>query len=98
MTSPMYCSRLVPRSASSQATHCWFNAWHTCSTVTSGFFPPQPLGLAGSEGQGHQTQRQVPHQPHVVAPLEIPEADLALADAEAVLHVPSAEPHAQQPT
>src|SRR5713226_1823699 len=97
MLSDVCCKRLVPRRPSSQATHCWFNAWHTCSSVTSGFFPPQSLRLAGCERQRYQAQRQVTHQRHVVAPLEIAEADLALAGADAMLHVPASEGHAQQP-
>src|SRR6266481_4068724 len=95
MTSSVYCNRVVPRNASSQSTHCWFNAWHTCSSVTSAFFPPQPGCLTGGKGQRHQTQDHVPHQRHVMPPLEVAEADLPLAGAEAVLHVPATEPHTQ---
>src|SRR5271165_6599221 len=96
MSTDLYVSRLVPRSASSQSTHCWFNASHTCSIVTSGFFPPQPLRLAGYKGQRYQAQRQVTHQRHIVPPLEVTKTDLTLAHAEVVLHVPAAESHTQQ--
>src|SRR3954468_11092933 len=98
MTSARYCKRLVPRSFSSHSSQMLFNAWHTCSSVTSGFSPPEPLRLAGGEGHGHQAQHQVTHQRHVTASLEIAEADLALAETEAVLHLVAAEGHPQQPT
>ena len=65
MTADVYCNRLVPRSASNHETHCWFNAWQTCSNVTSGFFPPEPGRLAGGKRQGYQAQHQVPHQAHI---------------------------------
>src|SRR5262249_19667269 len=97
MTSSVYCSRVVPRSASSQSTHWCFSASHICSSVTSGLSPPPPLGLPGGKRQHHQTQRQVTHQPHIVPPLEIPEPDLPLARPQAVFHIPTAEADTQQP-
>src|SRR5919109_3570370 len=97
MTADLYSSWVVPRHASSQSPHCWFSASHTCSIVTSGFSPPQPLRLVGDEGQGHQAQRQVAHQCPIVPPLEVTEANLALAHPEVVFHVPAAEAHLQQP-
>src|SRR5437879_1619664 len=97
MISSVYCSRVVPRSASSQSTHLCFSASHICSSVNSGFFPPQPLGLPGGECQHHQAQGQMTHQGHIVPPLEMPEADLPLAGSQAVFHIPTAEPDTQQP-
>src|SRR6516225_1955455 len=97
MTVDLYCRRVVPRNASSQSAHSWFNASHTCSIVTSGFFPPQPLRLASDKGQRQQAQRQVPHQGCIVAALEVTKTDLALADPDGVLDVPAAEGHPQQP-
>src|SRR5262245_26594999 len=97
MTSSVSCSRLVPRSASNQSTHCYFSAAPICSSVHSGFFPPQPLGLPGGKRQPHQARGHMTHQPHIVPPLEIPQPDLPLARPQAVLHIPTAEPDSQQP-
>ena len=88
MTSSVYCSRLVPRSASSQSTHLCLSASHICSSVNSGFSPPQPLGLPGGKRQHHQAQRQMTHQPHIAPPLEIPEADLNTFCEKLTTHVP----------
>ncbi len=68
MTSDVWTNLDVPRRFASHTAHRWFNARHTCSSVTSGFFPPQPIRLAGHEAQHHQTQHQVTHHPRVVAP------------------------------
>src|ERR1700676_4167515 len=73
-----------------------FNALQTCSIVTSGFSPPQPLRVAGYEGQHQQAQRLVPHQGGVVPPLIVREAKLTLAHTEGVLHVPPPEGHPHQ--
>src|SRR3954454_17452905 len=97
MTADVYCNRLVPRSASSHAAHTTSSPRHTCSAVTSGFFPPQPARLAGHEGQRYTTQHQVTHQGHIILALEMAEADLPLAQPETVLHVPTCEGHTQQP-
>ena len=79
MTSDVWTNSDVPRRFASHTAHRWFNARHTCSSVTSGFFPPQPIRLAGHEAQHHQAQHQVTHHPRVVAALEVVEADLLLA-------------------
>jgi len=96
MTFDVYCKRLVPRSRSSHVAHTAFRPRHTCSAVTSGFFPPQPARLPGHERQRYTAQHQVPQQRRVVPPLEVAEAELALAQADAVLHIPAPESHAQQ--
>ena len=70
---------------SSHARHSVFNARAVCSTVTSGFFPPQPAGLLGGEQQDQVAQGHVPHQPPVAAALEVAEADLGLGQAEHML-------------
>src|SRR4051812_37151982 len=98
MTNDLYASLVVPRNASSQSTHCWFSASHTCSIVTSGFFPPQPLRLAGDKGQRHQTQRQVTQQRHIVPALEVTKTEFAFTHSEIVLHIPAAKGHLQQPS
>src|SRR2546421_8568684 len=96
MTSAVCTKSDVPRWFLSHTAQRWFSARHTCSSVISGFFPPQPIRPLGHEAQDQQTQEQMPDQPHVVPPLEMPKADFRLADAEAVFHVPAAEGHAQQ--
>src|SRR5712691_3778806 len=96
MTKDVCSNSAVPRNAASHTVQRWFSARHTCSKVTSGFFPPEPLGLAGHEGHGYQAQHHVTHQPHVVAPFVMPKADLAFAHADAVLHVPAPKGHTQQ--
>ena len=89
------CSRrLVPRRCSCHSWLSRFKALHTCSIVTSGFFPPQPLRVAGYEGQHEQTERMVTHQPGVVPPLIVREAKLA--HPEGVFHVPAAEGYPHQ--
>src|SRR6266851_7107705 len=96
MTSAVCTNSDVPRRFASQTPQRWFSARHTCSRVISGFFPPQPIRVFGYEPQHQQTQDQMPPQRHVVAPLEMPETDLRLADAEGMLHVPAAEGDPQQ--
>src|SRR5579862_1605066 len=98
MTSATFCSRFVPRNTSNQEVHCWFNAWQTCSSVTSRFFPPQPFGLARCKRYRHQTQDQVSHQTDVTPPLEVAEADFPFARAKTMLYVPATETHTQQMT
>src|SRR6202162_1389585 len=96
MVARLYSRRLVPRRRSCHSSLSRFNALHTCSIVTSGFFPPQPPRVAGYEGQHQQAQRLLPHERRVVPPLIVREAQLALAHAEGVLHIPAAEGHAHQ--
>src|SRR6266542_2736226 len=76
---------------SSQRRHNVFNARAVCSIVTSGFFPPKPSGLLGNEQHHQLTEDHVPAQPPVAAALEVAEADLALGDAEDVLHAGAGE-------
>ena len=79
------------------AAQRWFKARHTCSAVTCGFFPPQPLGLRGHKTQHHQRQDQVPHQPRVVPPFIVHQARLLLGQTETVFHTPAAKRHRQKP-
>src|SRR5262249_14136490 len=76
----------VPRCRPSQSRHNSRNARHTCSAVSSAFFPPQPLRVTRHEPQRRQAQAQVPQQRRVVAPLEVREPQLRLAHPQAVLH------------
>src|SRR5689334_8140136 len=96
MTSNSTSSALRPPCRASQLRLTRLMARHTCSTVTSGFFFPQPVCLLGYEGHGYQAQTQVPHQGRVVPPLEVAQAQVTLADSESVLHVPAAEGHPNQ--
>src|ERR1700722_14166797 len=96
MTSESFCNRGVPRKASSHAEHCWFSARHTCSIVTSGFFPPQPVCLTSHECQCHTAQHHVPHQRHIVPALKVSETELTFAHPETVFHVPATEADTQQ--
>src|SRR5262249_2729712 len=93
MTSNTYARSLVCRCRRSQCRHTSPSARHTCSIVSSGFFPPEPLGVLGHEAQRRQAQHLVPHQGHVVAALEVREPHLAPAHPEAVLHAGAAERH-----
>ena len=62
-----------------------FKARAVCSIVTSGFFPPQPIGLLGGEQQNQLAEGHVSHQPLIAAPLEVSEADLGLCQTKHVL-------------
>src|SRR5262249_35352400 len=97
MTPEVYATAVVARNAASHPMHTRLRPRHTCSAVTSGFFPPQPLRAPSHERQRQAAQRQVTHQRHVTAPLEVPEPQLRLAQPYAVLHVPPAEHHAHHP-
>src|SRR3954470_3325796 len=81
----------TPRRRRNTAPHRWFNARHTCSAVTWGFFPPQPLRAGGDESQNHQRRRHVPQQPRVVTPLVVHQPGFRLAEPERMLHHPTAE-------
>src|SRR5215218_1620361 len=83
----------TPRRRRNTAAHRWFNARHTCSAVTSGFFPPQPLRVRRHEPQYHRRQDQVPQEPGVVPTLVVHQPGLLLAQAERVLHRRPAEGH-----
>src|SRR5688572_8110953 len=85
MTDATCSTRDCPDLRSSQQRHSVFNARAVCSMVTSGFSPPQPVGLLGGEQQHQLAQGHVPHQPPVVSALEVGEADLRLGQAEHVL-------------
>src|SRR6266480_201680 len=95
MTSDVYCSPVVCRSASSHRALTQFSPRHTCSVVTSGFFPPQVRRTTRRERQRQLAQSQVSHQTQVTAALEMAEAQLGLAEAQTVLHVPALEAHPQ---
>src|SRR4051812_48995262 len=97
MTADVYPNRVVPRSASSQAAHPTFRPRHTCSAVTSGFFPPQPARLTGYEGQRHAAQRRVTHRGNIAPPLEGANPPPPLPQADGVFSFPTGEAHAQQP-
>src|SRR5205814_9205231 len=96
MTSAVYCSSDVSRRFACQVRQRWLSAWHTCSMVISGFFPPEPIRVFGDKSHHHQTQDHVPHQGHVTATLEVAKADLRLGHAKRVFHVPAREGHPQQ--
>lgn len=92
MTSAVCTKSDVPRWFLSHTAQRWFSARHTCSSVISGFFPPQPIRPLGDEAKHQQTQEQMPDQPYVVPSLEVPETDLGLADAEGVFDGPAIMP------
>src|SRR5438552_12516235 len=95
MTSLLCRTSGTPRRRRNTAAHRWFSARHTCSAVTCGFFPPQPLGVSGHEPEHDQRQGQVPPQPGVVPTLVVHQAGLLLGEAEGVLHREPAERHGQ---
>ena len=96
MTALVWLISELPRRRRNTAAHRWFSARHTCSAVTRGFFPPQPLRVRRHEPQHHQGQDQVPHQPRVVPPLVVQQPRLLLAQPERVLHHPAAERGGQE--
>src|SRR6516225_5904517 len=96
MTSAVPTSRGVPRVVSSHAEQLVFRARHTCSSVISGFFPPQLLGLIGHEGHGHQAENQVAEQTDVMATLVMGKPDFAFANSEHVFDVPTPKGHTQE--
>src|SRR5215213_5198379 len=97
MTLLMWRTSATPLRRRNTAAHRWFNARHTCSAVTSGFFPPQPLRVGGDEAEDDQGQGQVSHQPGVVPPLVIHQPGLLLPEAEGIFHRPAPERHGQYP-
>jgi len=88
----------VPRLRLRYCRQVSFNARHTCSNVTSGFFPPKPHCVQRDKCQGHQAQRQMSFQRYVTSAFEMCQPDFALRDPEHVLHVPTRECHLQQPS
>jgi len=62
--------------------------WHR---VISGFFPPQPLGLAGQEKMADLSDRQVSHDGVVLADLEVAHAQFVLLVLQAALDGPAGE-------
>src|SRR5215207_5663377 len=88
----------TPRRRRNTTAHRWFSARHTCSAVTDGFFPPQPLRLGGDEPEDDEGQGQVPDQPGVIPPLVVQQPGLLLPEAEGVLHRPPPEGDGQDPT
>src|SRR3989440_8898567 len=96
MTPSSYASSLFPRNRRSQRRLTTRSARHTCSRVSSGFSPPQPLRPLGDESHRYQAQAQVPHQRRVVPPLEVREAQLRLGHPKAVLHLPAPEADTNQ--
>src|SRR5216684_3143038 len=96
MTAEVYTSRVLPRIRSSHAQQLVFSARQTCSSVTSGFFPPQPLRLAGNKNHGQQAQNQVPQQADIMAAFIMSKAQLALANPNRMLDIPPPEGHAEQ--
>lgn len=97
MTSPVCCASGTPRRRRSIAPHRRFSARHTCSAVTAGFFPPQPLGVHRHEPEHHQGQEQVPEQPGVVPALVVHQPGLLFPEPEGVLDRGPAERHRQHP-
>src|SRR3954469_16781126 len=87
----------TPRRRRNTAPHRWFNARHTCSAVTPGFFPPQPLRPGGHEPADDEREWQVPHQPGVAPALVVHQPGLLLAQPEGVFHRPPAEGDGQHP-
>src|SRR5438045_4054738 len=70
-------------------------ASRTWQIVTSGFFSPQPLGLAGQEQMTDLREAQVPQHRRVLAALEVAQAQFALLVFDASLHRPATERHVQ---
>src|SRR6516162_5251742 len=96
MTAAVYTSRVLRRLRSSHAQQLVFKARQTCSRVTSGFFPPQPLRLTGDKDHGEHAQDQVPLQTLIMTALVVPKTQFALANPNAVLDVPPSKGDAEQ--
>src|SRR5260370_1669610 len=93
MLAAVHGNRVVPRWRSSHAKQLVFRARHTCSRVTSGFFPPQALRLVSYESHRHQAQDQVSLQTDVMAALIVAKADLAFANPKRMLDIPTPQRH-----
>lgn len=72
----------MPRRLRNRTAQRWFNARHTCSAVTSGFFPPQPLRMEGDKSQDDQRQRQMADQSDIVPAFEVHQPGFLFPQAE----------------
>src|SRR5580698_2312743 len=70
-------------------------ASRTWQSVMAGFFPPEPLGLAGQEQMTDQRDREVPHQSLILADFEMGEAQLALLVLQGAFDGPTREGNVQ---
>ena len=61
-----------------------------------GFFPPQPLGLAGEEQVADLSHREVPHDRSVLADLEVAHAQFVFFVLQRPLHRPAGEGDVEQ--
>jgi hypothetical protein len=86
----------MPRRRRKTIAQRWFKARHTCSAVTCGFFPPEPLRLSSHKTQHHQRQYQMPYQPRVIPTLIIHQPRLLLAQTKSLFYRKSPEGHRQQ--
>ncbi len=68
-----------------------FVAVRTWHKVISGFFPPQPLGLAGQEQVAHLRHREVPQDGVVLANLEMTQTEFILLVLQRAFHRPTGE-------
>lgn len=70
-------------------------ASRTWLKVTAGFFPPQPLGLAGQEQMANDRDVPVAHQSLILANLEMREAQLAFLILQSAFDRPACESNVQ---
>ena len=70
-------------------------AVRTWQRVISGFFPPEPLGLAGQEQVADLGDGEMFHQGVVLANLEMAQAQFVLFILQATLHGPACEADVQ---
>src|SRR6266511_5784446 len=87
------CPALLPSPHDCTNAAAAARTWHT---VTSGFFPPQPLSHPRAKQVRQRRQPLVPQQPLVIPPFVVVEAQLGLLVLEAALLVPARERHQQQ--
>src|SRR5271169_6252443 len=91
MTLPVCCSSGTPRRRRNSTAHRWLSARHTCSSVTCGFFPPQPFRVCRHEPQDHQGQGQMSNQPQVVSAFIVHQSRFLFGETESVLDRPTAK-------
>src|SRR3954453_11958306 len=96
MTPAVCTTVVVSRRFSCHSRQRWFNARQTCSSVISGFFPPQPMRVFGDKSQHQQAQDLMSHQRDITAAFEMAEADLGFADAKRMFDIPAAKRDPQQ--